>query len=199
MADLHAWVDESASDRTRDPHTYILAAALCPADAMDDVRTVMSGLRMRGTPKVHWRDETKPERRMAITAAIASCEAIDHLIVVRSGAANDSKARPRAAALKQLLLELDQRQVRRAVFESRGRADDARDLEVLRMLRDRQGLITPALKVDHVPGRVDEGLWVADAVCGVVSAARTGEGVYLEVLAERVTIVTIDHTGHVQP
>lgn len=199
MAELHAWVDESESDRTLDPHTYLFAAVLCPEDAMDQVRGLMQTLRVPGTPKVHWRDETKPARRAAITAAVAACEQLEHLVVVRAGKPSETRRRPPAATLKQLLYELDRREVKRVVFESRGPADDQRDLEVVRNLRDRQGHISPALKVDHVAGRSDAGLWVADAVCGVVTSSRTGQPGYLETLSERITIVTIDHTGHVVP
>lgn len=196
MAELHAWVDESGSHQALDPYTYILAAALCPQDAMDDVRALMQTLRAPGSPKLHWRDETKPARRAAIAAAVSSCETIEHLIVVRSGVAVESHRRPRSATLKHLLFELDQRQVKRAVFESRGTADDRRDVEVVRNLRDRQQAISPALKVDHVPGPNDAGLWVADALCGAVSSSRTGEPRYLEMLAARVTMITIDKDGH---
>lgn len=157
----------------------------------------MRPLRRRGTPKLHWRDETKPARRMAITETIAGCPDLEHLIVVRVGVASENQRRPRRAALKQLLLHLDDLKVGRAVLESRGTADDRRDIEVLRHLRDRQHTISTRLRVDHAPGRTDEGLWVPDAVCGAMLASRLGTPEYLEVLRGRVTVVTIDHRGDI--
>ena len=194
MAVMHAWVDESGSDRTLDPDTYILAAALVARDAMDDVRAQMRPLLTRGHKKVHWSEETKPARRRVITGEVRSC-AIDHLIVVRQGINSDTHHRPRRAALKQLLHELDQREVEHAILESRGPADDRRDRDLHDRLR-RNREIDGGLKVSHVPGPADPGLWVADAVCGAVSSSRTGAPEYLEMLAEQVTLITIDWQGN---
>ena len=193
MAEMYAWVDESGSDRTLDPNTYILAAALVARDAMDDVRDQMRPLLTRGHKKVHWSEETKPARRLAITNQVRSC-AIDHLIVVRNGIETDTHQRPRNAALKQLLHELDQREIAQAILESRGPSDDQRDRKLHDRLR-RTREIGGSLKMSHVPGPADAGLWVADAVCGAVSSSRTGTGEYLEMLAEQVTVITIDWQG----
>jgi hypothetical protein len=197
VAELHAWVDESESNKLLDPNTYILAAALCPTDAVDEIRTHLLAIRTPGTPKLHWRDETKPARRLTIVSAVRNCATLEQIVVVRSGTASETQRRPRQAALKQLLVELDQRDVRRAVFESRGPADDERDMTVVRNLRDRHRTISPALKVCHVPGPRDAALWVADAVCGVVTSSRTGQEHYLKMLGDRITIVSVDHTGNV--
>lgn len=191
MAELHAWVDESGSHRTKDPNTYILVAALCPEDAMDDVRQTMRPL-LKGSSKVHWRTETKHARRVAITEAVRSCR-LDHLIVVRNGLDTETTQRPRRAALKRLLRELDQRQVTHAILEARGRADDAKDTQLHEYLRRTQA-ISGGLHISHVPGPKDPGLWVPDAVCGAVTANRTGKPHYLEMLNDQITMVTIDWT-----
>lgn len=192
MPDLCAWVDESGSDRARDPGTYILAAALCAEDAMDDVRDLMRPLLTRGHSKVHWREETKPARRAAITNQVRSC-GLEHLIVVRSGLVTDSVHRPRQATLKRLLHELDQQRVRHAILESRGH-DDRHDRDLHARLQ-RTHHISGRIKLSHRPGPTDPGLWIADAVCGAVSASRTGTPQYLEMLGDQVTVVTIDWTG----
>lgn len=197
MTGLHAWVDESGSDWSRDPNTYILAAALCADSAVEDVQAVMRPLRRRGTSKLHWRDETDPARRMAITETVAGCTGLQHVIVVRVGITGESRRRPRHVALKQLLMRLDELQVSRAVLESRGPADDGRDVELFRHLRDRQQVIGGRLQMHHAPGRTDEGLWVADAVCGVVSASRTGQQQYLKILQDRVTLIVVDRDGDI--
>jgi hypothetical protein len=194
MAELHAWVDESGSDSARDPNTYILAAALCAPGAMDDVRSRMLQLRSRGHNKLHWREETKPIRRRRITDQVCSC-ALDHVIVVRIGTGSETRVRPRRSAMKQLLHELDRRGVAHAIFESRGPADDRRDRQLHEHLR-RDGQIDGQLKMSHVAGPADPGLWVADAVCGAVSSSRTGAPEYLDALAEQVTVITIDWRGN---
>jgi hypothetical protein len=118
VAELHAWVDESGSDQAVDPNTYILAAALCPHDALDSIRSLMESLRVPGTRKLHWRDETKPQRRMKITQAIADSDAVEHLVVIRAGLPTDSHKRPRQIALRRLLLELDRREVMPCAVQS---------------------------------------------------------------------------------
>lgn len=193
VGELCAWVDESGSDRARDPDTYILAAALCAAEAMDGVRELMRPLLTRGHAKVHWREETKPARRAAITDQVRSC-ALQHVIVVRSGLVTDSSRRPRQAALKRLLQELDQRQVRQAILESRGH-DDRHDRDLHARLQ-RNHDIGGRIKMSHRAGPTDPGLWIADAVCGAVTASRTGTPGYLEMLAEQITMITIDWQGH---
>lgn len=159
---------------------------------MEGVRDLMRPLLTRGHSKVHWREETKPARRLAIAKQVRSC-GLHHLIVVRSGLVTDSVHRPRQATLKRLLHELDQRQVRSVILESRGH-DDRRDRELHARLQ-RTHHISGRIKMSHWPGPTDPGLWIADAVCGAVSAFRTRTAEYLELLSDQTTIITIDRAG----
>lgn len=64
---FRAWVDESGSDRTQDPGTYILAAVVLEPTFEDDVRKTMRSLRLPGQEKLHWRDEDARRRRKIAT------------------------------------------------------------------------------------------------------------------------------------
>lgn len=48
------------------------------------------------------------------------------------------------------------------------------------------------LRMDPCRGRDDALLWAADAACGAVRQARTGNPQYLEALQHRITRHTID-------
>ena len=69
-----------------------------------------------------------------ITHAVAGYD-LEHLVVVRAGAANDRPERRRRKCLERLLHELETKAVDDIVLESRGPADDRRDIEMLNALR----------------------------------------------------------------
>lgn len=186
--DVQAFLDESQSDRARDPFCYLLAAAVCAARDIGQTRLTMECLRLRGQTKVHWRDESD-KRRREITTAVGALS-LQHLVIVRDGRAHESGERQRRFCLERMLFELDQLQVHTATFESRGSADDRRDRAMLDALRARK-VVTSALRIVHTPGPKDALLWVPDVVCGAVTQDRTGDGRYLEGLATRLRIVTI--------
>ena len=54
---LRAWVDESGSDHTRDPGTYVLAAAISRPPTEATIRDQLQRLRLPAQIKLHWRDE----------------------------------------------------------------------------------------------------------------------------------------------
>lgn len=185
---LHAWVDESGSDRTRDPGTYILAAAIMRASLEDVTRERMRGLQLRGQAKLHWRDEGDA-RRHGIIRAIAACE-IEHLVVVRHSTAQDRPERQRRKCLERLFFELGNRRVAEVVLESRGPADDRRDVAMFNAMNG-QRILTAALRVSHRIGRHEPLLWIPDAVCGAVVGVRTGNDQYQPVLRNRMTVTEI--------
>lgn len=185
---LHAFLDESQSDRARDPFCYVLAAGICAPADIDAARAGMERLRLRGQRKVHWRDESARRRRQ-VTAGIAALP-LQHVVVVRDGRAGETAERRRRHCLERMLYELDQLGIETAIFESRGPADDRRDRAMLDALRARQ-VVSPELRMAHVPGPKDPMLWVPDAVCGAITHQRTGDPQYAELLARRLRIVTI--------
>jgi hypothetical protein len=169
---LQAFLDESQSDRARDPYCYVLAAGICSPGDINAARAGMERLRLRGQRKVHWRDESANRRRF-IAQAVAVLP-LQHLVVVRDGRAGETAERRRRHCLERVLYELDQLGVDTATFESRGPADDRRDRFMLDALRARK-VVSPELRMAHIPGPKDPLLWVPDTVCGAVTHQRTGD------------------------
>lgn len=187
--ELVAWIDESGSNTTIDPGTYIMAAAITELAQVDAVRESMVGLLLPGQAKLHWRDE-RDSRQLQITRAVASC-GVEHLIVVTTP--HDSSRRPerrRRLTLEVLLPELARLGVRRAIMESRGVADDKRDREMLDHLRQ-QHLIESGLHVDHIVGRQEPILWVPDAMCGIITSLRTGNASYYDLISRQITLMHV--------
>ncbi len=182
---LRAWVDESGSDHVKDPNTYILAAALVIDTREEDLREMMLGLRLPGQVKLHWRSENF-RRRLRIARTIAA-EEVEHLVVVRSAHTAEAGERRRRKCLEHLLYELARMRIDHVVFESRGQADDRRDLELLDTMR-RKHLLPRPLHVDHRRGREEPLLWVADAVCGAVSEQRCGNPAHYRLLERKIQL-----------
>lgn len=182
-----AFVDESGSDQTRDPGTYILSAVVLEIDRLKQVREEMRALILRGQKKLHWREESDP-RRLAIAEAVAALE-LEHVVVIRNDAMTDRPERRRRACLKRLTYELDQLGVGSMTLESRGAADDGRDRVALDGFR-RTGSVTTRLRMHHEPGPAEPLLWVPDAVCGAMVGRRTGNPGHWKLLEHQCTIYT---------
>lgn len=185
---MRAWVDESGSDHTRDPGTYVLAAAISRPPTEATIREQLQRLRLPGQIKLHWRDED-PARRLAITHTVAACD-IDHLVIVRIGADHERTERRRRKCLERLLHELEARNIIDVVLESRGGADDRRDIQMLNALRG-QHYLSSGIRLTHVVGRYEPMLWIPDAVCGAVTSARIGEPSHQSILKQRLTLIEI--------
>lgn len=183
---LVAWVDESGSNSSLDPNTFIMAALIATAGQLDVIRRCMLDLRLPGQTKMHWRDE-RPSRRRQIIELIADLD-VEHLVIVTSPHAESCAGeRRRRLTLEILLPELAELGVSRAVFESRGKKDDQRDRAMLDHLRQQHAL-DASLRMDHAIGREEPALWVPDALCGVISAMRCGDGSNYERIESKVTL-----------
>jgi len=185
---FEAFLDESESDRSADPDTYVLAAALLDPTRVDDVRDTMRALLLKGQRKLHWRDESD-KRRLQIIETVAAAQ-VEHMVVVRAGRTRERSERRRRLCLEALCFELDRLGVRQATLESRGRADDRRDRVMLDTLRARK-TVRGQLRMQHLPGPGEPLLWLPDAVCGAVTRARVGDVVYRDMVESRVTVVSI--------
>lgn len=187
-APIVAWLDESRSNHELDPNTYLIAAAICFQEHVDDARALMAGLKKKAERKIHWRDDDD-KRHLEMTQAIAGMEAVEHVVVVRSRPEDpaDTSERRRRKCLERILFELTSMEVGHAILESRGPADDKRDMDMLGHLR-RTRALPGKIYLDHTPGPLDPLLWVPDAVCGAVSESRWGEEIYLRELETRVTL-----------
>ncbi|MGW1157375.1 hypothetical protein ACWD48_03850 [Streptomyces sp. NPDC002519] len=167
-----ALCDESMRHNDGAAGIYMLSSVIVPMTALPAVRDRMSGLRMpRQRRKLHWRDESAPRRAMA-AAALAALRA-DIVIATWCGMTRDKQERARRKALETLLLDLARRNVRHALFESRGPDRDRADVAALAGLR-RSGILPPSLRVSHAPGSDEHALWSADIAAGAYSAAVAG-------------------------
>ena len=183
---MQAFVDESGSRQDLDPNTYILGAVILDRADLDDARSVAAGLLLPGQRKTHWRSES-PKRRMALTEALAAAP-VTHLVVIHTEPDVRRGERRRRKCLKLLFPALSARGVVLATFESRGPTDDRRDTDMLGSLRASKAL-GPGLRIKHRPGPADPLLWLSDALCGVVTSARTGEPQYRELIEHKLTIM----------
>ncbi|MCA0306294.1 MAG: hypothetical protein LCH87_02805 [Actinobacteria bacterium] len=184
-----AWVDESGSNATHDPDTYIMAAAITTAGQYDSVRDTMTRLLLPGQVKLHWRDE-RATRQHRITDTIATID-IEHLVVVTSPHPSDRlPERRRRLTMEILLPELASLGVDRVIVESRGVKDDQRDRKMLDYLRQ-QSTINTALRIDHRVGRREPLLWLPDSLCGIVSAYRCGDPSLYDKIAHKVTLTQL--------
>lgn len=185
-----AYVDESESNRQLDPDTYILAAALVHDAQADRLRERLTALRPRGQSKLHWHAES-PRSRATIAKTIADLAAM-HLVVIRACGAGEPVERRRRKCLERLAYELGTRSVRHITVEAREPKQDARELQHFNDLRSAHRIDTE-MRLYHAAGPVEPLLWLADAVAGAVTAARTGEPGYLDTLAHIVDLVTLDY------
>jgi len=185
---ITAYGDESGSDHRLDPHSYIFAVAYVAAEDNDQVRNAMNGLREPGQRKLHWRDESVKRRRL-ITERIATMK-VELLVVVRTGVAGERPERRRKECVARIIYELTNGGIEHAVFESRGRADDKRDRDLLDSLRANRSL-TNRLRLDHEKGPREPLLWIADAACGAVAAERAGNPEYANKLRCVMTVIDI--------
>lgn len=179
---LTAWGDESGSQPDRDPHTYLMAAALCDEADVPMWRKTMEEIRLVTETKVHWHGSS-PERRHLLVETIASLPMMG-LVVVH--AADTSDRRHRRKCLEFLLPNLAEMPCSRITLESRGDQDQS-DLDLLQKFRA-QKVVTSGLRVDHSVGRIEPALWVADIVCGAVVQDRVGNSSYLQKINEAVEI-----------
>lgn len=189
MSDLSAFIDESGSHRSLDADTYMLAAAIYDSETSLKAQAAMRGLLLPGQAKVHWHDEDE-RRRLKLVNEVAGLEGVG-LIVVRNGLPGEKNERRRRLCGERMYYELEQNGVQKAVFESRGRADDLRDRKHLDSLKARKQITGP-LRVDHLAGRAEPLLWVPDILCGALSQARTGNEMYMERLTAKVEIITLE-------
>ena len=169
---------------------YVVATALLDPQHHDHARQVMLDLRgARSTAKTHWTEMDTVERKGA-AVAVAEIEGL-HIVVTGTPVPPRRQERARARCLEHLVPELYGCGVGSLVMESRGRALDQRDVRAVIGAR----LALPrgvGFTIEHVPGREEPLLWVADVLAGAVRAGRHGDRNYRSVLADRVYDVEIE-------
>lgn len=184
-----AYVDESGSNPSLDPDTYVLAAACLPESSHEPARDLLRALRLTPAGKLHWYNETATRRRKLVEQ-LCGLEAL-HLVVVRSGLPGERPERRRRHCLTRLLHELDQAGIAQVSCEARQRKQNQQDRELVNMARS-QHAISQRLRIDHMPGPAEPLLWLPDIICGAVVADRCGHGEYLTSLRH---LVETHHIG----
>lgn len=187
-ADLIAFGDESSSKRALDPNVYLLSAVLVHRSNLELSRSAAAPLRVRGQSKPHWRDESF--RRHDRVIGVAAGLPLESIVVVRLGREGEHPERRRRKCFERLVVELETRGCQRLVLESRGSVDDRRDRQMLDGLRVARKSST--LRLDHAPGGAEPMLWIADAVCGAVVDARTGDDRWFRRITGATSVVVID-------
>ncbi|MGL5825832.1 MAG: hypothetical protein ACRCYU_13640 [Nocardioides sp.] len=174
---LHAWVDESVHVEAG---LYVLAAVVAdPVDRDTHYPALRAHLRSP-RQRLHWRDEEAKDR-VLIAETIAALE-LAHVVVVAGSLNPKRQERGRRKCLECLLVQLGDG-VGRVWFESRGKALDRRDLEMVTALRT-QSVLPERVRVDFARPLDEPMLWIPDAVAGAVAAARKGTGIYRAALGE---------------
>lgn len=183
-----AFLDESAPRQDREPGAYLVAAAILVRENHPAAREQMARMKPKGLPKAHWHQQPDQRQRRALVAAVAALPATQ-LVVVRVGAPDVRPERRRRICLERMAYELGQLGVHEAVIESRGAADDARDLNLLQALRRQHALAAP-LRFNHLAGPAEPLLWAPDMICGALNEARMGDDTYVAMLPNlRVVVV----------
>lgn len=165
-----AFGDESGGHSNEDPGVFLLTACVLDTETVGAARAAMEALRPAPNEKLHWRATSAKRDRRRIIDTIATLPSQFHVVV--RVAVNDRPERRRAKALERLLLELEAIHVKQLVLESRTAHQNRLDRNVLDGLRA-QKLIT-TIRLDHVAGRLEPLVWVADVVCGVIADHRIG-------------------------
>ena len=182
--DRLAFVDESIYRSSDGRETYLMAATLVAPEETAASTAEMLALRPGRVGNLHWSKEGAT-RQQLIVDRIAEL-ALSHLVVVRSSPRRERPERQRRKCLEQLCCDLETLTVTRLVIESRGAADDRRDLATMQSLRAQRRL-GPELRMRHERGPAQPLLWIADAVCG---AYRSG-GSRWEPLRTNTTVIEL--------
>lgn len=170
-----AFIDESEPLGAGNGGPYVMVATLPLCDVsgeLDALRCVLMGLKPKGATKLHWYDSVGSLRDDTVSA-ICRMPLMHWAIVIHPEPGARSE-RMRRACIERLLWELDQLEVvTRIVFESRGRADDRRDMNMVQALRASK-VIGSQMRIEHVRGSAEPLLWLPDAVCGAVNGRLLG-------------------------
>lgn len=168
-AERIAFVDEATATLGEEPDTYLLAAVICSTDDAAGLSDRMLALKPPGARKLHWREMSQRSKlRDAALRAVNEAN-LEHVVVVRLEASIERLERRRRLCIQRLVAELDLREVTQIVAESRGRADDKRDIEHLVAMAS-QEMPGSEIRLTHEPGPANPALWAADVVAGAVAA-----------------------------
>jgi len=174
---VSAYVDESC--RERPPGVFVLAAVVVPPVRAPHIRQQLRRHLRPGAARFHWHDEGS-ERRTFLEELVGL--GLPSLVAVAAPIDSRRQERARRKCLERLLWELTELGTREVLLESRQERRDVHDRKAIAAAQQRRSV--PA-DLRYSFGQPDQEplLWLADAVAGVVSAARAGlppDGVHLQ-------------------
>ncbi len=158
-----AYVDESEPGGGLDHTVYVMAAVLIDAADASEARGAVRSATPKRMRKLHWYEALGGQRLTwlgLLTRAVS-------IVVVRYDGQPARTERRRRRCIERLVWELEQRDVRALVLESRSRVRDASDVSMLESLRDRG--IGNGIRHEHVRGSDEPLLALADIACGAHS------------------------------
>lgn len=178
-----AWSDESFQEKDSDGF-YIIAAAVIESTVLDEAREAMRRLRgARATAKAHWTEMDSRQREHAAKAVAGIGEL--HLVAIGSPVPVRKQERARRKCLAKLVTELHSFKVGSLYMEARDPRLNAEDVKTVQHARYKLPKGTQ-FRIHHRSGAEEPLLWVADVVAGACRAERLGQGIYREVLGEKV-------------
>lgn len=181
-----AYVDESQIGGTGHNGPYVMVATIVLDGDEDDHRRHLSRAKPNGMRKLHWYS-CKPDVRQSVISTVQELPLM-HWAVVMKPADGESPERTRRKCIERLFWELaGLGMVGQVCMESRGPADDRRDMQMVGSLKT-QRTIPGSMRVDHIRGVDDPLLWLPDAVCGAVGASLTGDDRWTRMLDRQLWI-----------
>jgi len=184
---MRAYVDESA--RNAEPGLYVLAGVVVDRDQADDVRAVLrSGLRHQRR-RFHWREEEHTDQE-SMAKLVGSLDLMA-VVVVATPVDPRRPERARRLCLTRLLWELEHRNARDVLLESRGPAQDRDDRRHIGNAQRAQQL-EPGLVFGFGNPLAEPLLWLPDLLAGAVNRDRSEElDCCLELLGPGVTVIDV--------
>lgn len=181
-----AYVDESQVGGTGNGGSYVMVATIIIDGDVDDLRRALIRAKPKGAPKLHWYSNMAKARHASIE--LIATLPLMHWAVVTHPSEDEPPERTRRKCIGRLFWELASLEmVGQVLMESRGPADDRRDMRMIDTLKSARA-IPGSMRVDHQPGRDEPLLWLPDAVCGAVGAHVDGDDSWVEMLDRQLWI-----------
>jgi hypothetical protein len=183
----YAFVDESEPNGTGHGGPYVMVATMPLTADLDDIRQQLRRLKPKSQPKLHWYDSVHDLRSQTIS--LVSELPLMHWAVIMDPVGLESPERRRRNCMERLFWEVSElKAVEQVIMESRGAADDKRDMEMVASLRAKKA-VKGHLRVDHLRGPAEPLLWLPDAVCGALNARLLGDRQWCDMLRRQLWVV----------
>lgn len=157
---LVAWGDESMRSDSAEP-MYLLGATIFQDSGSEEFDRFVRMKKSRA-PKLHWHDLGRGSQK-EVMLCISKMPAVT-TVVIGAPLSPRKQERARHECMVALIRKLEDKGVHRLVLESRGTADDKRDIRFVDSLRSSK-LVTD-LRIEHVRGSDEPRLWLPDQVLG---------------------------------